>query len=112
MLAKRLITKLDIKGPNLVKGIHLEGLRVLGLPEIFATHYYDNGIDEIIFQDVVASLYGRNSLLDIISKTARTIFVPLTDIPTPTLTEFPAVARVISFPEPVADAVNVAPKAT
>ncbi len=78
MLAKRLITKLDIKGPNLVKGIHLEGLRVLGLPEIFATHYYDNGIDEIIFQDVVASLYGRNSLLDIISKTARTIFVPLT----------------------------------
>ena len=78
MLAKRLVSKLDIKGPNLVKGIHLEGLRVLGLPENFAMNYYENGIDEIIFQDVVASLYGRNSLLDIISKTAKQIFVPLT----------------------------------
>lgn len=78
MLAKRLISKLDIKGPNLVKGVHLEGLRVLGHPEIFANYYYESGIDEIFFQDVVASLYGRNSLLDIVSKTAKKIFVPLT----------------------------------
>ena len=75
---KRIIPRLDIKGPNLVKGIHLEGLRVLGSPEIFAQHYYENGADEIIFQDVVASLFERNSLHDIISRTAKNIFIPIT----------------------------------
>ncbi len=74
----RIIPRLDIKGPNLVKGIHLEGLRVLGKPEHFAKFYYENGADELIFQDVVASLYERNSLQDIISRTAREIFIPLT----------------------------------
>jgi len=74
----RIIPRLDIKGPNLVKGIHLEGLRVLGLPEDFAQYYYENGADELIYIDVVASLYGRNSLVDIISKTAKKIFIPLT----------------------------------
>ena len=77
-LALRIIPKLDIKGPNLVKGIHLEGLRVLGKPAQFAKYYYEQGADEIIYQDVVASLYGRNSLHDIISKTAKEIFIPLT----------------------------------
>lgn len=77
-LALRIIPKLDIKGPNLVKGMHLEGLRVLGKPEYFAKYYYDNGADELIYQDVVASLYGRNSLHKIISKTAKEIFIPLT----------------------------------
>jgi cyclase len=74
----RLIPRLDIKGPNLVKGIHLEGLRVLGKPEDFAHYYYQNGADELIYQDAVASLYGRNSLLDIIERTAAKIFIPLT----------------------------------
>ncbi len=74
----RIIPKLDIKGPNLVKGVHLEGLRVLGKPWNFARHYYEQGADELFFMDAVASLYGRNSLLDIISKTAREIFIPLT----------------------------------
>jgi len=77
-LAIRIIPKLDIKGPNLVKGIHLEGLRVLGKPEEFAKYYYEQGADEIIYQDVVASLYGRNSLHDIISRTAKEILIPLT----------------------------------
>ena len=77
-LAKRIIPKIDIKGPNLVKGINLEGLRVLGKPQDFARYYYENGADELIFQDVVASLYGRNSLFDIIKKTADEIFIPLT----------------------------------
>ena len=77
-LAKRIIPKLDIKGPNLVKGINLEGLRVLGEPHEFAKYYFDNGADELIFQDVVASLYGRNSLYDIIKRTASEIFIPLT----------------------------------
>jgi cyclase len=74
----RIIPRLDIKGPNLVKGIHLEGLRVLGKPEDFARYYYENGADELFFQDVVASLYERNSLHDIISRTARNMFIPLT----------------------------------
>ena len=74
----RIIPRLDIKGPNLVKGIHLEGLRVLGRPEDFARIYYESGADEIFFQDIVASLYDRNSLQDIISQTAKNIFIPIT----------------------------------
>ncbi len=74
----RVIPRLDIKGPNLVKGIHLEGLRVLGKPEDFARYYYENGADELMLQDVVASLFERNSLDDIISKIAKEIFIPLT----------------------------------
>ncbi|MBC8506120.1 MAG: imidazole glycerol phosphate synthase subunit HisF [Chloroflexi bacterium] len=74
----RIIPRLDIKGPNLVKGIHFEGLRVLGKPEQFARFYYENGADELIYMDTVASLYGRNSLLDIVERTAREIFIPLT----------------------------------
>lgn len=77
-MTHRIIAKLDIKGPNLVKGIHLEGLRVLGKPEEFAKYYYENGADELLYMDVVASLYNRNSLHDIISKTAKEIFIPLT----------------------------------
>lgn len=77
-LALRIIPRLDIKGPNLVKGVHLEGLRVLGKPESFAKFYYEQGADELFYQDVVASLYGRNSLHDIISRTAKEIFIPLT----------------------------------
>jgi len=73
----RIIPRLDIKGPNLVKGIHFEGLRVLGKPEDFAQHYYKNGADELFFQDAVASLYDRNSLHDIIKKTSSQIFIPL-----------------------------------
>ncbi len=74
----RIIARLDIKGPNLVKGIHLEGLRVLGKPETFAKYYCENGADELLYIDVVASLYGRNSLEEIITRTARETFVPLT----------------------------------
>ena len=74
----RLIAKLDIKAPNLVKGVQLEGLRKIGDPNQFAFKYYNEGIDEIIYEDIVASLYNRNSLLEIIEKTAQNIFVPLT----------------------------------
>lgn len=74
----RIIPRLDIKGPNLVKGIHLEGLRVLGKPEDFARYYYENGADELIYIDVVASLYNRNSLHEIITRTANEVFIPLT----------------------------------
>jgi cyclase len=77
-LSVRIIPRFDIKGPNLVKGIHLEGLRVLGKPEQFARYYYETGADELMYMDVVASLYNRNSLHDIISRTAKEIFIPLT----------------------------------
>ncbi len=73
----RIIPKLDIKGPNLVKGINFEGLRVLGKPENFARIYYEQGADELFYQDAVASLYGRNSLLNMIEKTSKEIFIPL-----------------------------------
>ena len=78
MKTVRIIPRLDIKGPNLVKGIHLEGLRVLGKPSDFAKYYYEQGADELMFMDVVASLYERNSLHDIISETAKSIFIPIT----------------------------------
>lgn len=74
----RLIARLDIKGPNLIKGIHLEGLRVMGDPQQFAREYYEQGADELIYMDIVASLYGRNNLTDIVRRAARDIFVPLT----------------------------------
>ena len=77
MHSVRIIPRLDIKGPNLVKGVHLEGLRVLGKPEAFARHYYENGADELLYMDVVASLYGRNSLLPFVEKTSREVFIPL-----------------------------------
>lgn len=74
----RIIPRLDIKGPNLVKGINMEGLRVLGKPWQFAQYYYEHGADELIYMDAVASLYGRNSLTEIVEKTSREIFIPLT----------------------------------
>lgn len=78
MKTLRIIPRIDVKGPNVVKGIHLEGLRVLGSPGSFAKHYYDNGADELLYMDVVASLYGRNSIYDLVSKTAEDIFIPIT----------------------------------
>ena len=74
---KRIIAKLDVKGPNLVKGVNLEGLRVLGDPSNFAKYYYKNMVDEIIYHDCVASLYERNSFLQLIINTSSNIFIPL-----------------------------------
>ncbi len=74
----RLIARLDIKGPNLIKGVHLEGLRVIGSPNEFALKYYEQGADELIYMDSVASLYGRNHLGEIIKDAAKNIFIPMT----------------------------------
>lgn len=74
----RLISRLDIKGPNLIKSIHLEGLRVIGSPNEYALKYYSQGADELIYMDCVASLYGRNHLGDIIQAAAKNIFIPMT----------------------------------
>jgi imidazole glycerol-phosphate synthase subunit HisF len=74
----RLVARLDIKGENLIKGIHLEGLRIIGSPHFFAHKYYHQGADELIFMDTVASLYGRNHLGDIIKSVATNVFIPIT----------------------------------
>lgn len=74
----RVIARLDVKGPNLIKGIQFDGYRVLGSPEQMAKKYYQEGIDELFFQDSVASLYQRNSLLETIKRTAQDVFIPMT----------------------------------
>ncbi len=74
----RLISRLEIKGRSVVKGIRMEGLRVVGTPGDLMEKYFRGGIDEIIFIDTVASLYGRNNLSEIVSMAADYIFVPLT----------------------------------
>jgi cyclase len=78
MRSVRLIARLDIKPPNLIKGIHLEGVRIVGVPNEYALRYYLQGVDELIYMDCVASLYGRNHLGTIVSAAAKDIFVPMT----------------------------------
>ncbi len=73
----RLIARLDVKAPNLVKGIRLEGLRVVGSPAEHAARYAREGADEIHYQDIVASLYGRSSIESLVRETASEVFVPL-----------------------------------
>lgn len=76
---KRVIARLDIKGQRLVKGIHLEGWRFLpDHPNNYCFKYYEQGVDEIIYVDAVASLYDRDSLKEIIKKTTDNVFVPIT----------------------------------
>ncbi|MBI5240012.1 MAG: imidazole glycerol phosphate synthase subunit HisF [Elusimicrobia bacterium] len=74
----RVIARLDIKNNTVVKGIHLEGLRVVGRPDELADRYYSQGVDELLYVDAVASLYERNSLTEIIKAAARRVFVPMT----------------------------------
>lgn len=77
-MAFRVIARLDIKPPALVKGIHMEGLRKLGDPSEFARDYYLQGADEVNYQDIVASLYGRNGIGSLVTATAESVFVPIT----------------------------------
>ena len=78
MLKTRLIARLDIKGPNLIKSIRFEGLRVLGNPHEFAKKYYDDGIDEIIYVDTVATLYERVGIHNLLKETVKDTFIPIT----------------------------------
>lgn len=77
-MKKRLIARLDIKKNQLIKGVHLEGLRRLGDPYEFAKRYYEEGIDEILLLDSVASLHGRNALGEVIKNLTENIFIPIT----------------------------------
>lgn len=74
----RIISRLDIKNEYVIKGINFEGLRKVGQPISMAKKYYDEKIDEIIFIDAVASLYGRNQLFKIIDQSTKEIFCPIT----------------------------------
>ena len=74
----RTIARLDVKGNNLIKSICLEGLRKVGIPSEAAKKYYKQGIDEIIYIDLVASLYGRSKVIEIVSETTKDVFIPLT----------------------------------
>ncbi len=74
----RIIARLDIKNFNLIKSRNLEGLKVVGNPNSYASKYYSQGADELIFMDLVASLYNRNSLYDIVKQASKDIFIPFT----------------------------------
>lgn len=74
----RLIARLDIKGPNLIKPIRFEGLRVVGDPAVYAKRYAEAGADELLFVDTVATLYGRNQLTELLERTTHDAFVPVT----------------------------------
>ena len=74
----RIIPKLDIKNGLLIKGINLEGLRILGSPYDYAKSYYNQGADEIIYLDNVATLYGTNNIKKFVRETAKNLFIPLT----------------------------------
>jgi cyclase len=75
---RRIIARLDVKMTHLIKGVHLEGWRKMGDPTERARLYYSQGADELLYMDVVASLYGRNNLSAIVRQVASEVFVPIT----------------------------------
>lgn len=74
----RIIPRLDIKGPNVVKPVQTDALRIVGNPKELAQNYYKDGADELIYLDIVASLYGRNIDFDLLKSTSEGIFIPIT----------------------------------
>ena len=72
----RIIVKLDVKPPYVVKPVHFEGLRKVGTPSEMAKKYYEQGADEVIYVDIVSSLYQRDIIFDEIEKTANELFIP------------------------------------
>jgi len=78
MLKTRIIPRLDIKGTNVVKGIHCEGLRIVGNPVELAKKYYLDGADELLCMDIVASLYQRNFDFELLRSLSDGIFIPIT----------------------------------
>lgn len=73
----RIIARLDVKPPHVVKPIHFEGLRKMGDPVETATAWYNGGADEVVFIDIVASLYEREVQFDLVHDVARSVFTPL-----------------------------------
>ena len=73
----RIIPWIEVKNSNVIKGINMEGLRTIGDPVEFAKTYYENNADEIILYDVVASLYDKKTMYELITKVSENIFIPL-----------------------------------
>lgn len=73
----RIIPRLEVKSDNVVKGIRMEGLRVVGKPGDLSARYAADGADEMLFVDIVASLYNRNQLHDLVCSASERIHVPL-----------------------------------
>jgi imidazole glycerol-phosphate synthase subunit HisF len=78
VLAKRIIPCLDVADGRVVKGVHFENLRDAGDPVELAQRYSDEGADEIVFLDITATNEARQTMADVIERTARKVFVPLT----------------------------------
>ncbi|MCT7650601.1 imidazole glycerol phosphate synthase cyclase subunit [Aliarcobacter butzleri] len=72
----RIIAKLDVKPPYVVKPVHFEGLRKIGTPQELAKKYYEQGADEVMYIDIVSSLYQRGIVFEEIEKTANELFIP------------------------------------
>ncbi|TFH53866.1 imidazole glycerol phosphate synthase subunit HisF [Actinomyces viscosus] len=77
-VAIRIIPCLDVKDGRVVKGVNFQGLKDAGDPVELAARYDAQGADEITFLDVSASHEGRSTMLDVVSRTAEQVFVPLT----------------------------------
>jgi len=78
MLAKRIIPCLDVTAGRVVKGINFVGLRDAGDPVELASRYNQQGADELVFLDITASSDGRETMVDVVARTARQVFIPLT----------------------------------
>ena len=78
MISKRIIARLDVKGNKLIKGVSFEGVRVVGEPNTAAKKYENEGADELLYIDAVASLYGRNSISNVLKIASKKIFIPIT----------------------------------
>src|SRR5689334_10872160 len=78
MLAKRIIACLDVTGGRVVKGVNFAGLRDAGDPVELAARYNDQGADELVFLDITASSDNRETMVDVVARTAREVFIPLT----------------------------------
>ncbi|MCC7156074.1 MAG: imidazole glycerol phosphate synthase subunit HisF [Bryobacterales bacterium] len=78
MLAKRIIPCLDVTAGRVVKGINFVGLRDAGDPVELAGRYNLQGADELVFLDITASSDGRDTMVDVVARTAREVFIPLT----------------------------------
>ena len=78
MIAKRIIPCLDVRNGRVVKGVNFDGLSDVSDPVVLAEHYSDVGADELVFYDITASYEGRALFTDILTRTARNVFIPLT----------------------------------
>lgn len=78
MLAKRIIPCLDVTGGRVVKGVNFVGLRDAGDPVELAERYNLQGADELVFLDITASSDARDTMADVVARTARRVFIPLT----------------------------------